>query len=783
LAILAALIDATQVCGRWVSDDLLTRLSRRSQRPDAPGRGVLVEEFCRALDWQDAKGRWCLSSARVALRRLEKEGKIQLPPQKPRTKPSSPRTLRDDGQALPPLPTLPAHAGKIPGLSLRLISSEEDPAHWIWNRLIGREHPQGSKPLVGAQLRYLVECDQGILGAFGFGPAAYHLECRDQWIGWSAGAREANRAQVIGLSRFLIRPGLSCANLASCCYGLVLRRVGRDWNQRYGIKPLLVETYVDRVRHEGRSLAAANWRRLGQSKGRGRDDPQRQQAKSVKDIWIYELDRKARARLQTGPVTVLPARSVFAATTDDPGWAQKEMSGVQLGDERLNERVAGMLNARYERLGHSFYRSFDNAAQTKGAYRLVESERVEITLENLLAAHQQATARRMAAEAIVLLAQDTTTISLNSLQQTEGLGTIGEDHSRGFFLHSLQAFRLDGIPLGTAWAQTWARPEHTHTAHRNEQSVDEKESGRWVRAMQAAGQLARQMPKSRLLVCGDRESDIYELYDQKQAAPANVELLVRAQHNRCLSDGARLNDVLCAAPLGGTMSVCVPRRLGRAARQALLELRWREVEINPPAVALKKSWPALKIYAVEAREVGAGPGVEPIHWRVLTTWPVTSLKMAGRIVRWYALRWGIECWHKVLKSVCAVERRQMKELAHHQRALALDMIVAWRVLLLARMGKEHPNLSADLFYTPQELAVLELKKKELPRYCAAGPRKLNVLQANILVAKLAGFWGRKSDGHPGPQLLGEGLRILQALVTFTEHFSSPKPARTPRKPG
>lgn len=770
------MIDATQVCGRWVSNDVLRRLSRRAQAPQAPARRELIEDFCRSLDWRDAKGRWCFSSARVALRRLEKEGKVQLPPEKSRTKGSSPRRLRDDGQALPPLPKLPAHAGKIPGLRLRLIRDEQDPGHWIWNRLIAREHPLGRRPLVGAQLRYLVECDLGIIGAFGFGPAAFHLECRDQWIGWSIPAREANRTQVIGLSRFLLRPGLSSANLASCCYGLVLKQVPLDWLARYGIKPVLVETYVDRVRHEGRSLAAANWRRLGQSKGRGRDDPQRQHSQGLKDVWVYELEAKARAILQSRPVEVLPPRSVFAGGAEEQ-WAQEEMAGVQLGDERLNQRAARILQARWQRPGNSFYRSFDNKAETKGAYHFVESQRLEIQLESLLVPHRQQTARRMAAEKVVLLAQDTTALSHNTLQATEGLGTIGEDHSRGFFLHSLQAFRLDGLPLGNAWAETWARPEQSDTAQRNEQSLDEKESGRWVRALQAAAELARQMPQSRLIICGDRESDIYELYDQQQALPKNVALLVRAQHNRCLTEGTSLQSALAAAPLGGTMQVHVPRRQGRPARQAILELRWREVEIKPPAVALKKSWPALKLYALEAREIGAPAGAEPIHWTLLSTWPITTLKMARRIVRWYALRWGIECWHNALKNVCGVERRQMKTLAALRRALALDMIVAWRVLLLARMGKEHPSVPADLFYTPEELDILELKKKELPRHCGILKAKLTVLQANILVAMLAGFWSRKSDGHPGPKILAEGLRILQAVVWYAQTITAHPPVR------
>jgi hypothetical protein len=136
-----------------------------------------------------------------------------------------------------------------------------------------------------------------------------------------------------------------------------------------------------------------------------------------------------------------------------------------------------------------------------------------------------------------------------------------------------------------------------------------------------------------------------------------------------------------------------------------------EVTIQPPAVALKKSWPPLKVYVVLAREVGAPTEAEPIEWLLLPTWPVQTLKMARRLVCWYALRWGIECWHKVLKVVCGVERRQMKSAQALERALALDMIVASRVLLLSRLGKEHPELPAELFYSSEELEVLEVKKK------------------------------------------------------------------------
>jgi len=245
-------IGAVKISGRWVDQQVLERLSRRSQGPEAVARRELIAEFCRAVGWRDSHGRLCVSSAHVALRRLEKRGLVQLPPMAQHNKGSLGRGLRDDGEALPELPQLPGGGGKIAGLRLRLIQGEEDPAHRIWNRLMVREHPQGRRPLVGAQVRYLIECPTGIVGAFGFGPPAYHLECRDQWVGWSLQARQQNRGKVIGLSRFLIRSGLRVPNLASQCYRLALREVGRDWRSRYGLRPVLVETYVDRVRYHGR---------------------------------------------------------------------------------------------------------------------------------------------------------------------------------------------------------------------------------------------------------------------------------------------------------------------------------------------------------------------------------------------------------------------------------------------------------------------------------------------------------------------------------------------------
>jgi hypothetical protein len=349
--------------------------------------------------------------------------------------------------------------------------------------------------------------------------------------------------------------------------------------------------------------------------------------------------------------------------------------------------------------------------------------------------------------------------------------------------------------------------------------VDEKESSRWLEAYQAAARMAPSMPQTHLIVGGDRESDIFELFDQTTVAAPNLHLLVRAQHDRMLSQGQKLFAHLVDQPCGGTMQVRVPRRENRPARLATLELRWACLQAAPPRVALKKSWQPITLYAVLAREINPPTGQEAIEWVLLTDWKVDSLKMAVRLVRWYSLRWGIECWHQTLKDVCQVEKRQMESAAALERALVLDMIVAWRALMLCRLGKAHPSWKASFFYAPEELAVLEVYRDKLPRHarsepntppsdpataaqhdqlagqCAAeeglvppqptaNPSNLTLFQANILVAMLAGFWARKGDGHPGPKLLAQGLMILAALVIDRQltKSASAQPGFGPKRP-
>lgn len=222
---------------------------------------------------------------------------------------------------------------------------------------------------------------------------------------------------------------------------LALRRVAADWEQRYGVRPVLVETYVERRAHTGVSLAAANWRRLGSSQGRGRSSPSpKVRPKSPKDVWVFELSPTARPQLQQPPaVAPLVPRSLFHGPPCGD-WVAAEVDGLALGDTRLARRWAAMLTARWQHPQRSFAASF-TAAAGKAAYRLIESAQADVRFATLLAPHQEQTARRMAAETVVVLAQDTTAVSYNTLLPTAGLGPVGDERNpgRGLWLHSLQA--------------------------------------------------------------------------------------------------------------------------------------------------------------------------------------------------------------------------------------------------------------------------------------------------------------------------------------------------------
>jgi hypothetical protein len=446
-------------------------------------------------------------------------------------------------------------------------------------------------------------------------------------------------------------------------------------------------------------------------------------------------------------------------------WVLQEFAGLKLPDRRLMRRAQILMTQFGEQPTVSIPQACGRWSDIKAAYRFFDNEAVEPAA--LLAPHTTATVARMQEHKVVLAVQDTTTLNYSTHPETEGLGPIGNnpDKTLGLFVHTTLALSATGQPLGILAVAVQARHARDFgrsrdSQRRNHRAVTEKESQRWLDSLSVCQQLAPAGANTVLVNIADREGDIYELFAQAlRTASQPVHLLVRVQHNRQVAAAERLLwPHLASQPVAGSMEVKVPRRAGQAGRMSTLAIRFREVTVCAPL--LKQEQPSLKLWAVEARELSPAKGQTPILWRLLTTLPVLTVEQARERVSWYAQRWQIEVFHKVLKSGCKIEQRQLETLKRLQRVLMLDLIVAWRVMLLSKAARATPKEPANQWFLESEWKVL---------WCYMNPSQSPPEQAPELqqivrwIGQLGGFIGRKSDGEPGPIVLWRGLQRLHDL--------------------
>jgi hypothetical protein len=452
-------------------------------------------------------------------------------------------------------------------------------------------------------------------------------------------------------------------------------------------------------------------------------------------------------------------------------WATHEFAHAQLPDARLVQRLITVATDFAQHPTAPIPQACGSWDKTKAAYRFFDNDKVQP--QALLAAHVQATLSRMRAHRWVLCAQDTTTLNYSTHPQTQGLGPISNNRDKtiGLLLHCTLALTPSGQPLGLLQARTWARSRRRfgRSSHqRNRTPRAQKESQKWMESLTACQALAAQGPDTTLVNVADREADLYDLFQQALAPspePA-VHLLVRAQHDRQVAHPQKyLWDFLAAQRMSARLKIKVPRKDGQPQRLATLAIRFAPVTLRPPC--LKEDQPPLTLWAVEAREVHPPKGGKAICWRLLTTLPVQTAEAAVEKVRWYAQRWQIEVLHKVLKSGCKVEQRQLETAARLQRVVMLDLIVAWRVLGLCKAGRETPEGLASDWLSADEWQALSCYVHERAQPPRGAP---TVGQAVRWIAQLGGFLGRRSDGEPGPVVLWRGLQQLRAITAAWKRF-------------
>jgi hypothetical protein len=259
--------------------------------PEA-SRQQLSYRVCEDFDWRKPDGSLKDMSCRVALLRMHRAGLIELPAPRHKVLPCRAfprRTAQGEPGAL-----LKASVHELEDLRLEVVQRS---ASALWNEYIDRYHYLGYKPLPGAQLRYFAYAGERLVGLLGFGAAAWKSGPRDEWIGWSREQRHRNLRGIVNNARFLIPPWMRVASLASKLLAMAARALPAHWEERYGYRPVLLETFVESERFTGTCYRAANWTCVGWTQGRGKLGDHRLGQVPVKAVWVYPLAKDFRAWL------------------------------------------------------------------------------------------------------------------------------------------------------------------------------------------------------------------------------------------------------------------------------------------------------------------------------------------------------------------------------------------------------------------------------------------------------------------------------------------------------
>ena len=428
------------------------------------------------------------------------------------------------------------------------------------------------------------------------------------------------------------------------------------------------------------------------------------------------------------------------------GWAAEEFESLDLGDARLDRRAVLLAERLSQKPGASIPGACGNWSETVAAYRFLGNK--EVSWDDVMAAHWDASQKRISQHKVVLCLQDTTELDYNG-QQMQGLGPLSYEAQRGLYLHPTYVVTPQREPLGVTNAWMWAREFKDGDAPRD----GPLESRRGIESDEIIAEQALQLPQTRHVFVGDRESDMLALMLRAKALEHAADYLVRCQHNRALPQGDKLWErVMKSEPLG-VVVFSMPAGRGRKARTVKQELRLERVRMGDGRRG------QIEVTCLIASETHPPPGTEPVVWRLLTNRTASTLQEARELIDWYRARWEIEMFFNVLKEGCRVEQLQLGETGRLQTALALYMIIAWRINRLMRLGRTLPDLPADLLFEADEWrAAFILNKKKVPK---AVPTANTVIR---LIAQLGGFLGRKSDGEPGAKTLWLGMRDIAVFV-------------------
>src|SRR5438105_13089255 len=409
------------------------------------------------------------------------------------------------------------------------------------------------------------------------------------------------------------------------------------------------------------------------------------------------------------------------------GWVDREVAGSEFRDARLCDRGRKLLAQLGSAMGQSIPLVCQDWANTKAAYRFFSNDRVSEA--DILAGHFQSTRDRTAATGgLVLVLHDTTEFTYQR-ESSEAIGVTksinsGRDKAGrlrshtvcGILMHSSLAVTTAGLPLGLAAVKFWNRKKFKGTAALKKKinptriPIEKKESVRWLENLKQSTQLLDH--PGRCIHIGDRESDIYELFCAAQEI--GTHFLIRTCVDRLAGDGDHtIAEEMDEVAVKGLHRIEV-RDSNGDPDEAILEIRFRKLRVLPP-IGKQKRYPALTLTVIHAEERGTPKNRKKIDWRLITDLPVQSRKDAIEKLEWYALRWKIELFHKILKSGCRAEESKLRTAQRLANLLSVFCILSWRVFWMTMLNRSAPGAPPTLALTATEIRVLDRLVNDRPK--------------------------------------------------------------------
>ena len=446
-------------------------------------------------------------------------------------------------------------------------------------------------------------------------------------------------------------------------------------------------------------------------------------------------------------------------------WIDRELAGCTFPDVRLGKRFKMLVKRLADGVGESIPMACQDWAGTKAAYRFFANERVSEV--EILAGHFQATRDRFrATPGTVLVLHDTTELSFQREKhhaigvtcRTYGKGRDGRSRLHtvcGLLLHSSLVVTPEGLPLGIAAAKAWTRKKFKgcnalkKKINPTRVPIEQKESVRWLENLRQSTALLSE--PERCVHIGDRESDIYELFCEAQRI--GTHFLVRTCVDRLAGDGTHtIADEMSEVRVKGLHRIDVRDAKGDRS-EAVLEIRYRRIRVLPP-IGKQQRYPATTLHVIHAHERGTPKGRERIEWKLITDLPVTSRAAAIEKLTWYAARWKIETFHKILKSGCKAEDSKLRTAERLLRLIAVFCVLSWRIFWMTMLNRAASSAPAAAVFTTIERRLLDhlvpdrdtdrAQRKSLPSYLTK-------------VARLGGYLARASDPPPGNIVMWRGL--------------------------